>query len=143
MKPTGRHSGGRGKNAPCCRYIVAIWETCPNAGYRFGRKGDKCPVWVEGVDPQGAYHRGSLRTGSWDLGERLMREMMLPTAAEPLPDAARPETAPPMSLESAMSTFIATSKEKIACRTRSESIGSCFVSFRDSPIGIEWPLLRN
>jgi len=82
-------------------------KTCPNAGDRFIRKGDKCPVWVEGVDPQGVYHRKSLRTGSWDIGERLMRDMTVPAAPDPPSDAARPEIAPPMSLESAISTFIA------------------------------------
>jgi hypothetical protein len=49
----------------------------------------------------------SLRTGSWDIGERLMREMMLPVTPDPSSDASRPEPAPAMSLESAIATFIA------------------------------------
>ncbi|MGD1073429.1 MAG: hypothetical protein ABSB15_25235 [Bryobacteraceae bacterium] len=82
-------------------------KTCPNAGDRFIRKGDKCPVWAEGVDPNGVYHRKSLRTSSWDIGERLMREMMMPAAPDQVPEAFRPELASPMLLESAVSTFLA------------------------------------
>lgn len=98
MKRTARHSGGR-----CAQEVPLVLslyrrhlKTCPNAGDRFVRKGDECPVWVEGGDPQGVYHRKSLRTGSWDIGERLMRDMMVPAAPDPPAGAAHPEIAPPM-----------------------------------------------
>lgn len=46
-------------------------EPCPHSADRFLKKGDRCPVWVEGVDPQGVYHRKSLKTTSWDIGETI------------------------------------------------------------------------
>jgi integrase/recombinase XerD len=81
---------------------------CPNSGDRFTRKGDKCPMWVEGVDPQGLYHRKSLRTSSWDIAERLLREMLLPPGRPPEANAlAKPEPPKAVSLESAITTFLA------------------------------------
>jgi hypothetical protein len=139
MKSTARYLSGR--CAQEIRVVLSLYrrhlKTRPNAGDRFVRKGDKCPVWVESIDPQGVYHRKSLRTGSWDIGERLMRDMMVPAAAVPPANVARPETEPPISLESAISTFIANLEMRIARRTRFENIGSCSASFRDSRTGID------
>jgi len=35
-------------------------------------------MWVEGVDFHGTYHRKSLHTTSWDIAERMLRDMQLP-----------------------------------------------------------------
>jgi hypothetical protein len=67
------------------------------------KRGDSCPVWVEGVDPCGTYHRKSLRTKSWDIADRLMGQMLLP----PEPKAQDSSTLEPelMSFERARALF--------------------------------------
>ena len=64
----------------------------------------QCPVWIEGVDPQGQYHRTSLQTRSWDIGQRKRRQMELPPAFTPPP---APEPAPAITVAHALERFIA------------------------------------
>jgi integrase len=77
---------------------------CPHSEQRIVKKVDRCPVWVEGVDPSGRYHRKSLRTSSWDVGEKLLREMLLP---KPPPAAEAPAEAEKVTLERATEMFVA------------------------------------
>jgi hypothetical protein len=64
------------------------------------RRGDKCPMWVEGVDLHGAYHRKSLRTTSWDIAERMVRDMQLPPSRPVVVETGAPsETAVPAKPE--------------------------------------------
>ncbi len=88
-------------------------DPCPNSGDRFVRKGDKCPMWVEGVDLNGNYHRKSLRTISWDTAERIVRDMQRlpssPAAAETgalseVPERAKQERP---TFENARTVFLA------------------------------------
>lgn len=82
-------------------------DPCPHSGDRFIRKRDRCPVYVEGVDPQGRYYRKSLHTTSWDIGERILRGMLIPPPASipaPVPETPKPEA---VALAAAMESFIA------------------------------------
>src|SRR5215831_9889292 len=36
-----------------------------------------CPLWIIGNDPRGEYHRHSLDTTSWEVAEKLKREIEL------------------------------------------------------------------
>jgi hypothetical protein len=81
-------------------------EPCPNSGDRFIKKGHKCPVWVEGVDPFGEYQRKSLRTSSWDIAEKLLREMQLPKP-QPAVEPKVPAEPEKVTLERATGMFIA------------------------------------
>lgn len=77
-------------------------EPCPNT-QRDMKRGDSCPVWVEGVDPFGTYHRKSLRTTSWDIADRLMRQMLLPPEPKAEDSTLEPEL---MSFERARALFL-------------------------------------
>jgi len=82
-------------------------DPCPNSGDRLLRKGDRCPVWIEGVDTRGVYQRKSLRTTSWDIGERILREMLIPPPAAPVVPAQEPDKPQPITLSAAIDSFTA------------------------------------
>jgi len=89
----------------------------------------------------GVYHRKSLLTGSWDIGERLMREMMMPAAPDPALEVLRPELAPVMSLESAVSTFLANLEGENRAPDTIRKYRRSSANFRISPISTDCPQL--
>jgi integrase/recombinase XerD len=49
-------------------------KTCPHTADRFYRRCS-CPLWVIGTDPQGNYHRRTLKTSNWTTAEEQKRKI--------------------------------------------------------------------